>query len=77
MFTAFDSLMFEILSSVFFVAMVVLIICLILVAIFAVFIFIKRLIFGVDDENKTDEKEKKDRDAVVGFALENNNIRRE
>ena len=77
MFTAFDSLMFELLSSVFFVAMVVLIICLILVAIFAVFIFIKRLIFGVDDENKTDEKEKKDRDAVVGFALENNNIRRE
>lgn len=77
MFTAFDSLMFELLSSVFFVAMVILIICLILVAIFAVFIFIKRLIFGVDDENKTDEKEKKDRDAVVGFALENNNIRRE
>ena len=77
MFTAFDSLMFELLSSVFFVAMAVLIICLILVAIFAVFIFIKRLIFGVDDENKTDEKEKKDRDAVVGFALENNNIRRE
>lgn len=77
MFTAFDSLMFELLSSVFFVAMVVLIICLILIAIFAVFIFIKRLIFGVDDENKTDEKEKKDRDAVVGFALENNNIRRE
>lgn len=76
MFTAFDSLMFELLSSVFFVAIVLLIICLILIAIFAVLIFIKRLLFGMEDENVV-ENNKKDRDAVVGFALENNNIRRE
>lgn len=76
MFTAFDSLMFELLSSVFFVAIVLLIICLILIAIFAVLIFIKRLLFGTEDENVV-ENNKKDRDAVVGFALENNNIRRE
>ena len=45
MFTALDSLMFNLLSTVFFLAIVVLGICLILVAIFAVIIFIKRLIY--------------------------------
>lgn len=78
MFTALDSLMFNLFSTVFFLAIVVLGICLILVAIFAVIIFIKRLIFGDDDcQNTVDNNDKKDKDAVVGFALKNNNIRRE
>lgn len=78
MFTALDSVMFNLLSTVFFLAIVVLGICLILVAIFAVIIFIKRLIFGDDDcQNTVDNNDKKDKDAVVGFALKNNNIRRE
>jgi len=76
MFTLFDSTMFQILSPLFFLVGVMIVICLILVVIFSVLIFIKRLIFGFEDENNQDES-KKDKDAVVGFALKNNNIRRE
>lgn len=76
MFTLFDSTMFQILSPLFFLVGVMIVICLILVVIFSVLIFIKRLIFGFEDENNQD-KSKKDKDAVVGFALKNNNIRRE
>ena len=76
MFTLFDSTMFQILSPLFFLVGVMIVICLILVVIFSVLIFIKRLIFGFEDENNQG-KSKKDKDAVVGFALKNNNIRRE
>ena len=77
MFAEMDSLMFSLCSTVFFVSMILLAIGLTLVVIFAICIFIKRLIFGVEDESQIENKDKKNKDAVVGFALKNNNIRRE
>ena len=77
MFAEMDSLMFSLCSTVFFVSMILLAIGLTLVVIFAICIFIKRLIFGVEDESQIENKDNKNKDAVVGFALKNNNIRRE
>lgn len=77
MFAEMDSLMFSLCSTVFFVSMILLAIGLTLVVIFAICIFIKRLIFGVEDESQIENKDEKNKDAVVGFALKNNNIRRE
>lgn len=77
MFAEMDSLMFSLCSTVFFIGMILLAICLTLVVIFAICIFIKRLIFSIEDESQIENKDEKNKDAVVGFALKNNNIRRE
>ena len=76
MFTQVDSVMWQIFSTVAFVALAVFVVCLILYIIIFVCILIKRMIFDSVEENTTqDQKESKD--AVVGFALQNKNIRRE
>ena len=76
MFTQVDSVMWQIFSTVAFVALAVFCVCLILYIIIFICILIKRMIFDSVKENTTqDQKESKD--AVVGFALQNKNIRRE
>ena len=77
MFANIDSVMWQIFCAVGFCALAVFIICFILYIIIFICILIKRIIFGVDTQKDTDEKKDDSKDAVVGFDLQNNNIRRE
>lgn len=77
MFTQVDSVMWQIFSAVGFCALAVFIICFILYCIIFVCILIKRMIFNTDEQEVVNEKTKDSKDAVVGFALQNKNIRRE
>lgn len=76
MFTQVDSVMWQLFSTVAFVALAVFCVCLILYIVIFVCILIKRMIFDSVEENTTQEQ-KEGKDAVVGFALQNKNIRRE
>lgn len=77
MFTQIDSVMWQIFCAVGFCAFAVFIICLVLYIIIFMCILIKRIIFNdnIQEDDNTDTKGNKD--AVVGFALQNKNIRRE
>lgn len=76
MFAQVDSVMWQIFSTVAFAALAVFCVCLILYIVIFVCILIKRMIFDSVEENTTQEQ-KESKDAVVGFALQNKNIRRE
>lgn len=76
MFTQIDSVMWQIISPLFFLSLIFLVILFVIFIIILICIIIKRMIFGVDDNVKENNK-KDSKDAVVGFALENKNIRRE
>ena len=76
MFAQVDSVMWQLFSTVAFVALAVFGICLILYIVIFVCILIKRMLFDSVEENTTQEQ-KESKDAVVGFALQNKNIRRE
>ncbi len=77
MFTEFDSTMFALFKPLFVLSGIAIVVLLVLVLIIAFFIFIKRVIFGVgDEEGKRNNTNKQDTNSVIGFDLKNNNTRR-
>ena len=76
MFTQVDSVMWQIISPLFFLSLIVLGIILAIYVIILICIIIKRVIFGTNDNTQEDNKED-NKDSTIGFALENKNIRRE